>query len=124
MGTLDTMATDDVLDRVLGSNAAMLDVREAMARANEAAWRATEPRTLELSRLLVALLLHCDAEHHARTPGVDVDDSVVAELPRWPTSPVFTDAERRGVGLHGAVRDRCGLAQRSNRGSVAGTRWR
>lgn len=99
MGTLDTMATDDVLDRVLGSNAAMLDVREAMARANEAAWRATEPRTLELSRLLVALLLHCDAEHHARTPGVDVDDSVVAELPRWPTSPAFTDAERAALAF-------------------------
>jgi alkylhydroperoxidase family enzyme len=99
VGTFATLATDDVLDRVLGTNAAMGDVRNAMSQAHHAAWRATEPRTLELSRLLVALLLHCDAEHHVRTAGVEVDDSVVAELPRWPTSPAFTDAERAALAF-------------------------
>jgi alkylhydroperoxidase family enzyme len=93
------MATDDVLDRVLGANQKLLDVGRAMAQAHDAAWQATEPRNLELARLLVALLLHCDAEHETRTPGVDLSDSVVAELPRWPTSSVFTEAERAALAF-------------------------
>jgi alkylhydroperoxidase family enzyme len=99
VGTFATLATDMVLDRVLGTNAGMLDVRAAMTQAHDAAWNATEARTLELTRLLVALLLHCDAEHRTRTPHVEIDDSVVAELPRWPTSPVFTDTERAALAF-------------------------
>jgi alkylhydroperoxidase family enzyme len=99
VGTLATMATDDVLDRVLGANQNMLDVREALKQAHDAAWKATEPRTLELARLLVALLLHCDAEHEARTPGIEISDSIIKEIPRWPTSPVFTDTERAALAF-------------------------
>ena len=66
MGNLAALATNEVLDKVLGANSEMLDVRVAMDQAHEAAWKATEPRTLELSRLLVALLLHCDAEYVAK----------------------------------------------------------
>jgi alkylhydroperoxidase family enzyme len=93
------MATDDVLDRVLGTNENMLDVRDALKQAHDAAWKATEPRTLELARLLVALLLHCDAEHQARTPGIEVSDSIIKELPLWPTSAVFTDTERAALAF-------------------------
>jgi alkylhydroperoxidase family enzyme len=99
MGTLAALATDDVLDRVLGANEKMHDVCNAMAQAHDAAWKATDPRTLELARLLVALLLHCDAEHDARTPGIEITDAVVKELPRWPTSSAFTDAERAALAF-------------------------
>jgi alkylhydroperoxidase family enzyme len=99
VGNLAALPTNEVLAKVLGANAALLDVRHAMDQAHEAAWKATEPRTLELSRLLVALLLHSDAETRERTSGVEITDLVVAELPRWPTSAAFTDSERAALAF-------------------------
>jgi alkylhydroperoxidase family enzyme len=99
VGTFAPLATNEVLDQVLGGVASMPDVRAAMDHAHEAAWKATEPQTFELCRLLVALLLHCDAEYGARTLGVEISDSVVAELARWPTSNAFTDSERAALAF-------------------------
>lgn len=99
MGTLAPLPTDTVLAEVLGATPALRDVQSAMNDAHVAAWQAAPPRLLELARLLVALLLHCDSESAARTAGVSVDDTVVAELPRWPTSPAFTNTERAALAF-------------------------
>lgn len=90
----ERMTTEQVLADVLEATPVFGEVHQAMRMAHDAAWRATQPRLLELARKLVALLLHCDEELHERTPGVDIDDAVVSELPKWPTSPAFNDTER------------------------------
>ncbi len=94
MGSLASLTTDEVLADVLGTTPVLRDVHRAMSEAHDAAWDAVPPRLLELARLLVALLLHCDAEMAARTVGVVLDEAVLSELPKWPTSPAFSDAER------------------------------
>lgn len=58
------------------------------------------PRTLELCRLRVATILGCDAERAVRyedAVAAGVTEADVTELPRWPTSPAFTDAERAAI---------------------------
>lgn len=85
--------TDDVIDVVL---AAQPEVAEHLLEAHRQAWAATDPRLLELARLRVAMLLGNEAELSVRTPHAGVDEATIAELGRWPTSPLF-DATDRAV---------------------------
>jgi alkylhydroperoxidase family enzyme len=87
-------STAAVLDAVL---AGVPDVARYLHEADTAAWDAVDPVLLELCRLRVAMLLGCQPELAARTPAaVDagLDETTVAELSRWPTSPRFGARER------------------------------
>jgi AhpD family alkylhydroperoxidase len=59
-----------------------------------------DPITVELCRLRVATLIGCTAQLEIRAPqacAAGLDDATVAELPAWPTSPRFTDAQRQAL---------------------------
>jgi alkylhydroperoxidase family enzyme len=61
-----------------------------------------DPVVVELCRLRVATLLHCEAElclryQAARDAGLG--EAQIEELPRWPTSPVFTALQRACLGF-------------------------
>jgi alkylhydroperoxidase family enzyme len=61
-----------------------------------------DPRILELCRLRIATVLGSESERAIRfADGVDagVTESDVTELPRWPSSAAFTDAERAGIAF-------------------------
>ena len=99
MGTLASLSTEDVLERVLGSGVpGHGDVHAAMAAASDAAWEVTSPRLLELCRVRIAMLLGAEAEVAARmsVSGVEegADDDLLAALASWPTDPRFTAADR------------------------------
>jgi alkylhydroperoxidase family enzyme len=56
-----------------------------------------EPVLLELARLRAAQLLGCESEQMIRydvARSAGLTEELVAALPRWPTSPMFTDAQR------------------------------
>lgn len=84
------------MDGVLGPGPGLTAVRDQLAVLETAAWEAADHRHLELSRLLVALLLHCDAELAPRSADSVpvVQQSELTELPKWPTSTAFTASER------------------------------
>lgn len=91
--------TSEVFTAVLRSEPA---VAGHLAAAYSAAWRVVDPVLLELCRLRIAMLLGCDAEQAARTPAATaagLEDSTVAELARWPTSPRFGPRERACLAL-------------------------
>ncbi len=95
MGTLAMLTTDEVIDRVLGTETpGHGDVREQLRAARDAAWAATSPRLLELCRVRIAMLLGCDAETEARTPGTEVDDELIRSVAAWPTDRGFSAADR------------------------------
>ena len=95
MGTLGTMPTDAVLDRVLGSGAVgHHDVRADMTAAHDAAWAATSPRLLELCRVRIATMLGCTAESNQRTPDTGVPPELLDAIGSWPTDPRFEPADR------------------------------
>jgi alkylhydroperoxidase family enzyme len=55
------------------------------------------PRILELCRLRIATVLGSDSERAIRyevAAAAGVTEADVAELPRWPGSPAFTECER------------------------------
>jgi alkylhydroperoxidase family enzyme len=61
-----------------------------------------DPVLLELARLRMAQLLQSDADLRLRfKPAADggLTETKVAELPRWSTSPLFTEAERTVVAF-------------------------
>jgi alkylhydroperoxidase family enzyme len=80
-------AAAQTLRRVLAGHAA---VAEGLAEVHEAAWAAIDPDLLELCRLRIAMLLGDDAELAAH----NLDDAVVRALPAWPSSPLFSPAQR------------------------------
>jgi len=84
------------LDRVFGLRPNLYaDVRALLAVFVER--RLVDPILLELCRLRVAQLLGCAPELAIRwRPARDagLDEAKIAVLPRWPTHPSFTDAER------------------------------
>ncbi len=95
VGSLGTMPTDAVLDRVLGSGAAgHHDVHADMTAAHSAAWAATSPRLLELCRVRIATMLGCAVEASARTADSGVPPELSDAIGAWPTDPRFEAADR------------------------------
>ncbi len=94
MAATAQVSTDEVIAEVLLDQPA---VAEHLAEANDAAWAASDPVLLELCRLRVAMLLGCDAELRMRTGaarGAGLDETTIAELAQWSTSPRFGPRER------------------------------
>src|SRR3954447_6459804 len=61
-----------------------------------------DPTVLELARLRMAQLLRADDEARWRSPAAveaGLDEAKVAALRDWPTSPLFSDAERAVLGF-------------------------
>jgi alkylhydroperoxidase family enzyme len=59
-----------------------------------------DPALLELCRLRVATILGCDAERAIRysdAVAAGLTEARIAALPRWPSDPAFTDAERSAI---------------------------
>jgi alkylhydroperoxidase family enzyme len=74
----------------------------ALADVVVAAWDETDPVLLELCRLRMATLLAYPAEQARRTARAStagLDETKVAELPAWPTSPAFDARERACLAL-------------------------
>jgi alkylhydroperoxidase family enzyme len=74
----------------------------ALAEVVHQAWEATDPVLLELCRLRMATLLGADTELLRRTGravAAGLDDTKIAELPAWPTSPQFGADERACLAL-------------------------
>ncbi len=78
---------------------------EAYARFREmyaGMWDAAviDPALLVLCRLRIATILGCEAERvvrYAAAIDVGLDESRIAGLPQWPTSPRFNAAERAAI---------------------------
>ena len=86
--------TSEVIEAVLAERP---DLATYLSEAHEAAWRAVDPVLLELCRLRVAMLLGCEAEQQERTEAAraaGLDETTIAELAKWPTSPRFGSRER------------------------------
>lgn len=95
MGSLVSLSTEDVLERVLGSGVPGHGaVRATMAAASDAAWQATSPRLLELCRVRIAMLLGDEAEMAARTSACGVEEGLLAALAAWPSDPRFDATDR------------------------------
>jgi alkylhydroperoxidase family enzyme len=61
-----------------------------------------DPVVLELCRLRVAMLLRCESERRVRyAPALDagLTEDQIAVLAQWPTSPMFTAAQRAALGF-------------------------
>jgi alkylhydroperoxidase family enzyme len=61
-----------------------------------------DPVVLEVCRLRVAQIVRCDRELALRTPqatAAGLDDEKVAQLSQWPSSPLFSAAERAALGF-------------------------
>jgi alkylhydroperoxidase family enzyme len=86
-----TLSTSEAIEAVLSDRP---DVVSQLGAAHAAAWRAVEPRLLELCRLRIAMLLDCTSEAAARTAGIGVDEATIAELASWPTSTRFDQRDR------------------------------
>ena len=67
---------------------------DALAGLVRAAWEDTDPSLLELARLRTATLLRNEAELASRTARAGLSEDKVAQLPAWPSSPLFDDRER------------------------------
>ncbi len=75
---------------------------EALAAVVDAAWQDTDPVLLELARLRIATLLGNTAEFARRTPSAleaGLNETQLADLSAWPTSPQFTARERACLAL-------------------------
>jgi alkylhydroperoxidase family enzyme len=98
VGSLAQLSTDDVIARVAADHIADhiggADVAEQLRAADDAAWRATSPRLLELCRVRIAVLLGCGAEADARTPDSGVPDEVLLAIRSWPSDPRFDERDR------------------------------
>lgn len=79
-------STADILQRVLATRS---DVLRHLTDAHEAAYRAVDPRLLDLCRLRVAQLLGCPEQR-----GSVVDEATLEALPQWPTHHGFDSTER------------------------------
>jgi alkylhydroperoxidase family enzyme len=81
------------LERVLGVHPDALD---AVKEFYSLFWTEglLDPQLLELMRLRIAHLYGCAAELNIRYDAAAGIEDKIAELPQWPTSPVFTDVER------------------------------
>jgi alkylhydroperoxidase family enzyme len=77
-------------------------VHRSLVETLDAIWeQAPDPRLLELIRLRMAQLLRGVSELERRTPaavGAGLDEAVIAELSRWPTSDRFDERDRIVLG--------------------------
>ena len=61
-----------------------------------------DPVVLELCRLRIAQIVRCERELATRTPAAaaaGLDEAKIAELPQWPSSPSYSDAERAAIAF-------------------------
>lgn len=63
-----------------------------------ALWDGADAGVLDLCRRRIATLLACDVSVDGAPPG-GAPAAQVAALPQWPTSPLFTAAERAAIGF-------------------------
>ena len=88
---------DDALHR-------LPDVHDRFRALEAEVWEPgrSDPVLLELCRLRLAELLRDDAGRAERTPAAvhaGLTEALVAELPRWPTSPAFDGATRAALAF-------------------------
>lgn len=62
-------------------------------------WQGTDAVALELCRRRIATLLGCDLDPALPGAARQPSDGQLAALPQWPTSPLFTAAERAALGF-------------------------
>jgi alkylhydroperoxidase family enzyme len=81
------------LERVLGVHP---DALVAVKEFYSLFWteKLLDPHLLELMRLRVAHLYGCTSELRIRYDSATGIEDKIAELPKWPTSPAFTELER------------------------------
>src|SRR6478752_5769055 len=75
---------------------------EALSGVIAATAEETDPVLLELARIRIATLLRYPAEVARRNPrarDAGLTEAKVADLPAWPTSPLFTARERACLSL-------------------------
>ena len=69
---------------------------------DDALWAGSfDPALMELVRIRTAQILGVPSEIERRTPAAvaaGLDETVVTELPRWPTSPRFDERTRAAIG--------------------------
>ncbi len=78
------------------------DAFQSLAELVRAAWAGTDPILLELARLRMATLLDNPAEldrRSARARSAGLGEDRVAALAAWPTSTLFTAADRACLGF-------------------------
>lgn len=78
------------------------DAFEAVANLQRVVWDNFDPVVLELSRLRTAQLLGFEAGLAVRSDAArraGLDEAKIAALGTWPTSPLFSDAERACLAL-------------------------
>jgi len=78
------------------------DVLGSLDAMRDASWATVDPAVLELCRLRIAALLGCDHELQVRTPRAvqaGLDEEKIAELSRWPTSPLYSEWERTCLAM-------------------------
>ncbi|MDE3204899.1 MAG: carboxymuconolactone decarboxylase family protein [Acidobacteriota bacterium] len=83
-------------------HAAHPEALSAMARLYFAAWADSDPVLLELARLRMATLLRFEDEHRHRSRAAreaGLSEEKVAAVGSWPTSPLFSAAERSCLAL-------------------------
>jgi alkylhydroperoxidase family enzyme len=86
--------TAAVLDAALSDRP---DVASHLADLERAAWSSVDPVVLELCRVRIAMLLGCADEAQARSGEAiarGLDETTLADLPKWPTSSRFGPRER------------------------------
>jgi alkylhydroperoxidase family enzyme len=94
MGRFATGSTTLVLDSVLASQP---EVLSHLHDAWDQAWLATDPYVLELCRLRIAMLLHCEAESQARTPAAEsagLSEATIEALAAWTFDEQFRPVDR------------------------------
>jgi alkylhydroperoxidase family enzyme len=75
---------------------------QALAGVVAATEQETDPVLLELARIRIATVLQYPAEvarRSARARDAGLTEAKVADLPAWPTSPLFTARERACLSL-------------------------
>ena len=70
------------------------EVNAAIERFGELAFAAVDPAMLELVRIRIAMLLGNQEQQAGRAAASPVAEEKIRNLPLWPKSPLFSDAER------------------------------
>ena len=70
------------------------EVNAAIERFGELAFEAVHPVMLELVRIRIAMLLGNQEQQKQRNAASPVAEEKIRNLPLWPKSPLFSDAER------------------------------
>jgi len=77
-------------------------VQRTLVDLDEFLWSGSfDPALMELVRLRAAQLLDVEGELVRRTPAAlaaGLDETLIAELPQWPSSPRFDERTRAAIG--------------------------